>query len=185
MPSIRLASTMNSYMDAMPDPVCDLPTPASGMACAATFFARACTATLPVSTTPSGEPNMIATPDTVHGTGRRHRVVAIGSGLGGLAATKALKHAQVNITDALPFLIRVTAQGTSHVLNQTPQWLQVIPAAGVAATIGVLIALHVAIVRVPRQLLKKADTTKHRWMRSTAPKGNVLLLKLEKSRSLA
>ena len=43
-----------------------------------------------------------------------------------------------------------------------------------------LITLHVAIVRVPRQLLKNADTTKHRWMRSTAPKGNVLLLKLEK-----
>ena len=35
---------------------------------------------------------------------RRHRVVAIGSGLGGLTATKALKHAQVNITDALMFL---------------------------------------------------------------------------------
>ena len=110
---------------------------------------------------------------------RRHRVVAIGSGLGGLTATKALKHAQVNITDALTFLTRVTAQGTSHVLNQTPQWLQVIPAAGVAATIGVLVALHVAIVRVPRQLLKNAVTTKHRWMRPTAPKGNVLRLKLE------
>jgi hypothetical protein len=170
---------MNSYMDAMPDPVCDLPTPAQGIACPATFFARACKETLPVSPTLSGEPNMIATPDTVHGTGRRHRVVAIGSGLSGLTATKALKHAQVNITDALPFLMRVTAQGTSHVLNQTPQWLQVIPAAGVAATICVMIALHVAIVRVPRQLLKSADTTKHRWMRSTAPKGNVLRLKLE------
>jgi hypothetical protein len=144
------------------------------------FFVRACKATFPVSHTPGGEPNMIATPDTVHGTGRRHRVVAIGSGLGGLTATKALKHAHVNITDALPFLTRVTAQGTSHILNQTPQWLQVIPATGVAATIGVLIALHVATVRVPRQLLKNADTTKHRWMRSTAPKGNVLRFKLEK-----
>src|ERR1700738_3880523 len=85
---------------------------------------------------------------------RRHRFVAIGSGLGGLTATKALKHTQVNITDALVFLTRVTAQGTSHVANQTRLWLQVIPAtAGVAATIGVLITLHVAIVRVPRQLL--------------------------------
>jgi hypothetical protein len=44
----------------------------------------------------------------------------------------------------------------------------------------VLVALHVAIVRVPRQLLKNAVTTKHRWMRLTAPKGNVLRLKLEK-----
>jgi hypothetical protein len=135
---------MNSYMDAMPDPVCDLPTPASGIACAATFFARACKATLPVSPTPSGEPNMIATTDTVHGTGRRHRVLAIGSGLGGLTATKALRHAQVNITDAVVFLVRIIAQGTSYVVNQTPQWLQVIPAiAGLAATIGALIALHV------------------------------------------
>jgi hypothetical protein len=83
---------------------------------------------------------------------RRHRVVAIGSGLGGLTATKALKHAQVNVTDALTFLTRVTAQGTSHVLNQTPQWLQVIPTAGVAATIGVLIALHVAVAREPTRL---------------------------------
>jgi len=129
---------------------------------------------------------MITTPDTVHGTARRHRVVAIGSGLGGLTATKALKHTQVNITDALVFLTRVTAQGTSHVVNQTRLWLQVIPAtAGVAATIGVLITLHVAIVRVPRRLLKNADTTKHRWRRSTTPKSNVLRLKLEKFCSLA
>jgi hypothetical protein len=89
---------------------------------------------------------------------RRHRVVAIGSGLGGLTATKALRHAQVNITDALTFLTRVTAQGTSHVLNQTPQWLQVIPTAGVAATIGVLIALRVAVAREPKKAAERTQT---------------------------
>jgi hypothetical protein len=95
---------------------------------------------------------MIATPDTVHGTGRRQRVVATGSGFGGLTATKALKHAQVNITDALVFLTRITAQGTSHLVNQRPLWLEVIPAtAAVATTIGVLIALHVAVVREPKK----------------------------------
>jgi hypothetical protein len=94
---------------------------------------------------------MIATPDTVDRTGRRHRVVAIGSGFGGLTATKALKHAEVNITDGLVFLTRVTAQGTSLVVNQAPLWLQAIPAPAVAATIGVLIALRVALQRPERQ----------------------------------
>jgi hypothetical protein len=87
---------------------------------------------------------MVAAPDALRGTGRRRRVAAIGSGFGGLTATKALKHAQVNITDAVVFLVRIIAQGASYVVNQTPQWLQVIPAiAGLAATIGALIALDV------------------------------------------
>jgi hypothetical protein len=176
---------MNSYMDALPDPMSDLSAPAQGIACAATCSHEGARQ-LYGRRRRAEKSNMITTPDTVHGTARRHRVVAIGSGLGGLTATKALKHTQVNITDALVFLTRVTAQGTSHVVNQTRLWLQVIPAtAGVAATIGVLITLHVAIVRVPRRLLKNADTTKHRWRRSTAPKSNVLRLKLEKFCSLA
>jgi hypothetical protein len=87
---------------------------------------------------------MIATPDALIGTGWRRRVAVLGSGFGGLTATKALKHAQVNITDAVVFLVRIIAQGTSYVVNQTPLWLQAIPAiAGLAATIGALIALHV------------------------------------------
>jgi hypothetical protein len=87
---------------------------------------------------------MVATPDTVRETDQRRRVAAIGSGFGGLTATKALRHAEVNITDAVVFLVRITAQGTSYVVNQTPLWLQVIPAiAGLTATIGALIALHV------------------------------------------
>jgi hypothetical protein len=77
----------------------------------------------------------------------RHRVAAIGFGFGGLIAAKALKHAQLNITDALVFLARFSAQGTSHLVNQTSLGAQVIPAtAAVAITMGVLIALPVAAV---------------------------------------
>src|ERR1700756_3723017 len=87
---------------------------------------------------------MIAAPAALGGAGRRRRVAAIGLGFGGLTATKTLKHAQLNITDAVPFLVRIIAQGTSYVVNQAPLWLQVIPAmAGLAATIGALIALVV------------------------------------------
>jgi hypothetical protein len=74
-------------------------------------------------------------------------LVTIGSGFGGLTATKALKHAQVNITDALVFLTRITAQGTSHLVSQTSLWVQVMPATvAVATTVGVLITLAVAVV---------------------------------------
>jgi hypothetical protein len=80
------------------------------------------------------------------GTCRRHRVVAIGSGLGGLTATKALKHDLANITDALVFLTRMTAQGTAHVHNRTSLWLPAIPATAAAlTTIGVLVTLYIAI----------------------------------------
>jgi hypothetical protein len=82
------------------------------------------------------------------GTGRRHRVVAIGSGFGRLTATKALKHAEMDITDALTFLTRIAARGAAHVHNQTSLWLQVIPTtAAVFTTAGVLITLYVAIIR--------------------------------------
>ena len=92
---------------------------------------------------------MVATPDTVRGTDQRRRVAAIGAGFGGLTATKALRHAEVNTSDVVVFLVRITAQGTSYVVNQTPLWLQVIPAiAGLAATIGALIALHVTKLAV-------------------------------------
>ena len=93
---------------------------------------------------------MVATPDTVRGTDRRRRVAAVCSGFGGLTATKALKHAEMNITDAVVFLVRITAQGTSYIVNQTPPWIQDIPAiAGLAAAVGAIIGLHVP--RTPRR----------------------------------
>ena len=83
---------------------------------------------------PNEEDAMTATamPSTHQGSGRRHRVVAIGSGLGELTATKALKHDLVNIADALVYLTRMTGQGTSHVVNRTSLWVQVIPATAAA-----------------------------------------------------
>jgi hypothetical protein len=93
---------------------------------------------------------MVTAPDAVSGTRLRHRVAAVCSGLGGLTATKALRHAQVNITDTVVFLVRITAQGTSYIVNQTPLWLQDIPAiAGLAAAVGAMIGLHVT--RTPRR----------------------------------
>ncbi len=78
----------------------------------------------------------------------RPRVVAIGSGLAGLTATKALKRDLVTITDALMFLTRLTAQGTAHVHHRTVLWLQAIPSAAAALTaMGALIALYIAVVR--------------------------------------
>ena len=86
------------------------------------------------------------------GTGPRHRVMAVGSGFGGLTATKALKHDLVNITDALAFLTRITAQGTAHVHNQASLGLHVIPTtAALFTTFGVLITLYIAIIRGPRR----------------------------------
>jgi hypothetical protein len=103
---------------------------------------------------------VIAMPDTANGSGWRHRVVAIGSGLGGLTATKALKHDLVNIADALVFLTRITAQGTAHVHNRTSLWIQAIPTtAAVLTTIGVLITLYVAIVREPKRAPQKHSET--------------------------
>jgi hypothetical protein len=93
---------------------------------------------------------MIAAPDALGGTGWRRRVAAIGLGFGGLTAMKTLKHAQLNITDAVVFLVSIVAQGASYVVNQTPLWLQVIPAiAGLVAMIGALIALLVQ--KTPRR----------------------------------
>lgn len=89
------------------------------------------------------------TATTVHFSGQRRRIVATGSGLSGLTATKALKHSQLDIADGLVFLSRFAAQGTSHLANQT--WFHVIPAAAAASTvIGVLVTLCVAIARERR-----------------------------------
>jgi hypothetical protein len=108
------------------------------------------------------------------GTGRRQRVVAIGSGFGGLTATKALKHDLVNITDVVAFLTRITAQGTAHVHNQMSLWLQVVPTAGAAfATVGVLITLYVATVPHQGSGSAASDSMRHGslWRSQRTPKG--------------
>lgn len=81
-----------------------------------------------------------ASPDV---TGQRHASLAIGSGLTGLAATKALKLSQLNITDALVFVTRFAAQGTSHFVSQASHWTPVVPA---VVTVSVLVAVSVAAV---------------------------------------
>ena len=92
----------------------------------------------------------VTLPAPPDGARQRDRFVAIGSGLGGLTATKALKHAEMNITDAVVFVTRMTAQGTSRFVNHASLWVQVAPAtAAAAATVGVLIALFVALVSEP------------------------------------
>jgi hypothetical protein len=83
--------------------------------------------------------------------GRLHRVADIGSGFGRLTATKALKHAEMDITDALSFVTRIAARGTAHVHNQTALCLAVIPmTAAVFAIAGVLVTLYVAAGCFPK-----------------------------------
>ena len=87
----------------------------------------------------------------IPGTGRRHRVVATGLGFGRSTATKALKHSELDITDAVAFLTRITGRGTPHLLNQMSLWPQVIPMSAAALTAsGALIALYVIIAREPK-----------------------------------
>jgi hypothetical protein len=99
------------------------------------------------------------------GTGRRHRVVAIGSGFGRLTATKTLKHAEMEITDALTFPTRIAMRVMAHVHSQPSLWLQVIPTtAAVLASVGVLVVLyakHVAAqARRPHGCLRRSQRTR-------------------------
>jgi class 3 adenylate cyclase len=56
---------------------------------------------------------------------------------------------------------RISAQGTSDVVNQTSIWLQEIQAiSAVATTVGVLLALHVAAIREPRKAA--AESRRHK-----------------------
>jgi hypothetical protein len=74
-------------------------------------------------------------------SGHRHVILAIGSGFSGLTATKALKLAQLNITDALVFVTGMAVHGTSHFVRQASQWTPLLPA---AVTVSVLVALLAA-----------------------------------------
>jgi hypothetical protein len=92
-----------------------------------------------------------ATPGTVKETGRRHRVVAVGSGLSRRTTMKALKHANVDTPDTLGFLMRITARGAAHVHTQTSLWLHVVPMTAAAlTTAGMLVTLCIAIIRERR-----------------------------------
>ena len=100
---------------------------------------------------------MSATPSALRRTGRRHRIVALGSGFGGLTAAKMLKHAEMNITDALVFLTRFFAQAISRVAHQTSCWHQVIPAIAITTTtIGLLSAMYLGVVR--KRAFHRAET---------------------------
>jgi hypothetical protein len=92
---------------------------------------------------------MSATPGALRRTGRRYRVVAIGLGLSGLFASRMLKLAQLNVTDALVFLTGMIAHRTSHLVSQTSLWVPVVPATAAVVAVCVLIALIVAIVAEP------------------------------------
>jgi hypothetical protein len=65
--------------------------------------------------------------------------------------------------DALVLMGRITAQGTSNGVNQLPLWLQEIQAiAAVATTVGVLIAVYVAVIREPRKAAEERRRHKAR-----------------------
>jgi hypothetical protein len=89
---------------------------------------------------------MSATPGALRRTGRLHRVVAIGLGLGGLFASRTLKFAQLNVTDALVFVTSLIVHRTSHLVSYTSVLVPVIPAIAAVAAVGVVIALTVAVV---------------------------------------
>jgi len=106
-----------------------------------------------------------APPEPYLGTGplraTPHRLLAIGSGLGGLIATRALKRDLVTISDVVVFLARITAQGKSQVHHQASLWFPVLPTtAAVFTTVGVLTMLYVAIIR-KRNHHQNATTAKY------------------------
>ena len=61
--------------------------------------------------------------------------------------------------NALEFVGHINALGPPIAANQTPVWLQEVQAvAGIATTMGVLIALYIAAIREPR---KDAEERRH------------------------
>ena len=59
-------------------------------------------------------------------------------------------------SDASVLVGRITAQGTSNAGDRLALWLQGTQAiAAVATTLGVLIALYVAVVREPRKVAEE------------------------------
>jgi hypothetical protein len=115
-------------------------------------------------------------------SGQRYVIVAIGSGLAGLTATKALKLAQLNITDALVFVTGMAVHGTSHFVRQAWQWTPVFPA---VVTVSLLVAIGAAAaIDVVKLIAIRPDS---RWTtRSDEADGFVLRhIALRRSRPIA
>jgi nucleoside recognition membrane protein YjiH len=92
-------------------------------------------------------------------SGPRHPILAIGSGLVGLIATKALKLAQLNITDALVFVTGAAVHDTPRLFRQASQWTPLFPA---AITVSVLVTLlAAAAIDVVKLIAVKPDS---RWI---------------------
>jgi hypothetical protein len=115
-------------------------------------------------------------------TGRPHSVFAMASGLTGLAATKALKLAQLNMTDALVFVTSMAAHNTSHVVRHASHWTPVFPA---VVTVSVLVAFVVAAaVDIVKLVVAQSDSGK--TIRSDGAVGFVLLrLAVRRSQPIA
>jgi hypothetical protein len=70
--------------------------------------------------------------------------------------------------NALEFVGHINALGPPIAANQTPVWLQEVQAlAGIATTMGVLIALYIAAIREPR---KDAAERRHHAAQIAAPR---------------
>jgi hypothetical protein len=76
-------------------------------------------------------------------TARRHVLIAIGSGLTGLAATKALKLAQLNITDAAVFVGGVAVRCFTYVMRLASPWTPVVPAIITSSVLLLLAAIGI------------------------------------------
>jgi hypothetical protein len=75
----------------------------------------------------------------------------------------------------------MTVQCASQAASQSPLWLQVIQATGaIATTVGVLIALYIAVIRDPREASEERRHHVAQMDASTASKRNVSELRLEK-----
>lgn len=89
-------------------------------------------------------------------SGQRH-ILAIGSGLTGLTAVKALKLAQLNITDALVSVTGMAVHGTTHLVRQASQWTSLIPAALALTVLAALLAA--AVIDIVKRIVVQPD-----WM---------------------
>lgn len=87
---------------------------------------------------------------------QRHAIFAIGSGLTGLVATKALKLAQLNITDALVFVTGMAVHGTSHLVRQASHWAPTFPAVITMSVLATLVV--VAVIDLVNLIVSQPDS---------------------------